>query len=210
MKGSVLENLKKRPASAALILINIVIFFFVELSGSSQNTAHMLQMGASYEPLIMEDGQWYRLFTSMFLHFGMAHLLNNMLVLFVLGTRLEPVLGKVRLVVIYLAGGLGGNVISLALSLRSGDYHVSAGASGAVFALMGSILYVLLRSHGRVQDLNTRQVLIMAALSLYLGFASTGVDNAAHVGGLVCGFILTVLLYHPAPVSSMGPGRWEM
>ena len=205
-----MEILKKTPATAVLIVINLVVFFLAELFGSSQNTAHMLRIGAMYEPLIIEDGEWYRLVTCMFLHFGMAHLLNNMLVLLVLGTRLEPVLGRTRLILIYLAGGLGGNLVSFGLAVRSGDYHVSAGASGAVFALMGAVLYVLLRSHGHVQDLNTKQVLIMAGLSLYLGFASTGVDNAAHVGGLVCGFILTALLYHPAPVSSRGPGMWEM
>ena len=74
---------------------------------------------------------------------------------------------------------------------------VSAGASGAVFALMGAMLYALLQGKGRVKDLSTTQILVMAAMSLYLGFASKGVDNIAHIGGMVCGFCLAVILYHP-------------
>ena len=73
----------------------------------------------------------------------------------------------------------------------------SAGASGAVFAVLGAMIYVLLRHRGRLQDLTVRGMLFMAALSLYYGFTSAGVDNAAHVGGLICGLILALLLYHP-------------
>ena len=75
---------------------------------------------------------------------------------------------------------------------------VSAGASGAVFAVMGAMIYAVIRGRGHIEDLSARQVVIMAAFSLYFGFTSEGVDNAAHVGGLICGFLLAVLLYHPS------------
>ena len=133
----------------------------------------------------------------MFLHFGIAHLLNNMLVLFVLGSRLERAAGKIRFLVIYLLGGVAGNVISLLLELDSGDYSVSAGASGAVFAVMGAMIYIVVRNRGWLEDLSWRQIVVMALFSLYFGFASSGVDNAAHVGGLISGGILAVILYHP-------------
>ena len=76
---------------------------------------------------IVEKGEVYRLFTSMFLHFGIEHLVNNMLVLFVLGSRLEQVTGKIRFVLIYLLGGIAGNILSLVLELRSQEFSVSAG-----------------------------------------------------------------------------------
>lgn len=192
-----MEEVKKEPMTAVLMLINIVAFLLVEFTGGSQDTVHMLESGAAYTPLILADGQWYRLFTSMFLHFGMAHLANNMLVLFVLGQRLEPTIGRLKFLLIYLAGGLGGNLLSLYLDTRSGEYAVSAGASGAVFALMGAMIYVLIQHKGRVKDLSARQILVMAAFSLYFGFASSGVDNAAHVGGMICGFAAALILYHP-------------
>mgnify|MGYP000946859628 FL=1 len=68
----------------------------------------------------------------------------------------------------------------------------------AVFAVMGAMIYAVIRGRGHIEDLSARQVVIMAAFSLYFGFTSEGVGNAAHVGGLICGFLLAVLLYHPS------------
>lgn len=182
------------PVTAVLILVNLIVFLLVDFTGGSENTAHMLNCGAIYAPLITEQGEIYRLVTAMFLHFGMAHLANNMLVLFVLGQRLEPAIGKLRYLLLYFLAGIGGNLISLCVEMRSGDFSVSAGASGAIFGVMGAMLYVILRNKGRVADLTTRKILFMAAFSLYFGFTSTGVDNAAHVGGLLCGFVAAALL----------------
>ncbi len=190
--------LKKNPVTALLVAANIVFFFIVEATGRSQDAGHMIHWGACYLPLIQE-GEWYRVITSLFLHFGMSHLANNMIVLAVLGTRLEPVIGHAKMLFVYLMGGIGGNLVSLFLESKTGDYAISAGASGATFALMGGVLLCALRNHGRLQDLGMRQILIMAALSLYLGFSSEGVDNAAHVGGLLCGFLLSALVYQPWP-----------
>ncbi|MDO5134794.1 MAG: rhomboid family intramembrane serine protease [Eubacteriales bacterium] len=188
------NELKKIPVTAVLLFLNLAVFLLADFTGGSENTSHMVACGASYTPLILEEGEWYRLFTAMFLHFGITHLGNNMLVLFVLGQRLEPAIGKIRYLLIYLLSGLGGNALSLYGELASGDFSVSAGASGAVFGIMGAMLYVLILCKGRLQDLTARQVLVMAAFSLYFGFTSSGVDNWAHVGGLVCGFLAALLL----------------
>lgn len=191
------KELSKEPVTAVLLLLNIIIFLVTDFTGGTDNTIHMLECGAAYPPFIMENGEYYRLFTCMFLHFGIEHLANNMLVLFVLGQRLEPVVGKIRFLLIYFLGGIGGNLISLVFDIKGGNYAVSAGASGAVFAVMGAMIWVVIRNHGRLQDISTRQMLVMAAFSLYFGFASSGVDNAAHVGGMICGILLAVVLYHP-------------
>lgn len=192
-----MEELRKEPVTAGLILLNILVFLAVEFTGSSQNTMHMLDCGAAYTPMIVQGGEYYRLFTCMFLHFGIEHLLNNMLVLFVLGSRLERVIGKIKFLLIYLLGGVLGNIISLYLELHAQNFAVSAGASGAVFAVMGAMIYIVIRNKGWLGDLSMRQILIMAAFALYFGFASTGVDNTAHVAGMISGFLLAVLLYHP-------------
>ncbi len=191
------KELSKEPVTAVLLLLNIIIFLVTDFTGGTDNTIHMLECGAAYPPFIMENGEYYRLFTCMFLHFGIEHLANNMLVLFVLGQRLEPVVGKIRFLLIYFLGGIGGNLISLVFDIKGGNYAVSAGASGAVFAVMGAMIWVVIRNRGRLQDISTRQMLVMAAFSLYFGFASSGVDNAAHVGGMICGILLAVVLYHP-------------
>ena len=195
-----LEEIKKEPVTVLLILINTLIFLVVEFTGGSENGPHMLECGAAYAPLILGQGQWYRMFSSMFLHFGAPHLINNMLVLFVLGQRLEPVTGKIKFFLIYIFGGLGGNMLSLFFDMYAGNTSLSAGASGAVFAVMGGMIYVIIRHRGRVADLTVRQMLIMAAFSLYFGFASEGVDNVAHIGGLLSGFLIAVILYHPRKI----------
>ena len=195
-----MEEIKKEPVTVLLILINTLIFLVVEFTGGSENGQHMLECGVAYAPLILEQGQWYRMFSSMFLHFGAPHLINNMLVLFVLGQRLEPVTGKIKFFLIYIFGGLGGNMLSLFFDMYAGNASLSAGASGAVFAVMGGMIYVIIRHRGRVADLTVRQMLIMAAFSLYFGFASEGVDNVAHIGGLLSGFLIAVILYHPRKI----------
>jgi len=196
-RGESLEEIKKEPITVTLVVLNIVAFLLVEFTGFSQDVGHMIECGAVYPPLVTENGEFYRLFTSMFLHFGIEHLLNNMLVLFVLGSRLERVVGKARFLLIYLAGGLLGNVISLAADLGKNSLTVSAGASGAVFAVMGAMIFVVIRNKGHLEDLSMKQILIMAVFSLYFGLASTGVDNAAHLGGLLSGFLLAVLAGQP-------------
>ena len=107
-------------------------------------------------------------------------------------------IGKIRFLLIYLLGGIAGNVVSLLLELKTQEFSVSAGASGAVFAVMGAMIYIVIRNKGWLGDLSMRQILVMAAFSLYFGFTSSGVDNAAHIGGLLAGFVLAVLFWHPS------------
>ena len=95
------------------------------------------------------------------------------------------------------------------MEMKSADYAVSAGASGAVFAVMGAMLYVVIRNHGRIQDISVRQMVIMAGFSLYFGFTSTGVDNAAHVAGLILGILLGILLYRKPKKKMDDGGVWN-
>jgi rhomboid protease GluP len=200
-----LDELKKEPATSILLLVNILVFLVVDFTGGSENTRHMLNCGAAYTPYILYSHQYYRLFTCMFLHFGMEHLANNMLVLFVLGGRLERTIGKIRFLLVYFLGGICGNILSVYMDLKSGEYAVSAGASGAVFAVLGALIYLIIRRKGSIEGLSTRQILFMAVLAVYLGFAGSGVDNAAHIGGLIGGFLLTPLISHQRKMRNVLP-----
>lgn len=180
--------------SIAIVIINIAIFTLVEMTGSSDDVRHMLQWGASY-PEFVRQGEYYRLFTCMFLHFGVEHLINNMILSLFVGDLLEKVIGKIKYLIIYLVGGIGSSAVSYLVSIKTGQDVVSAGASGAVFAVIGALLYLLLRNHGQMEGLSFKRLGIMAVLSLYVGFTSGGVDNSAHIGGLVCGILLSILLY---------------
>ena len=192
-----LERIFQGPINWMNLLIvgvNILIFVLTEIIDDTENVTFMLKCGAAYTPWILE-GQWYRLFTSMFLHFGVYHLLNNMVLLLFLGDMLEELAGKWRYLLIYLGGGLAGNIISLLMDCRSGEMAVSAGASGAVFAVIGGIFVILLKQRGRVKNLTLSRLVFVIFLSIYHGFQSTGIYNAAHVGGLLGGIFLTFLVY---------------
>lgn len=192
-----IDRLRKGPKrwmNITIVVLNIVVFFLVEVTGSSLNTENMIRWGAAYTPLI-NGGEYYRLFTCMFLHFGLNHLFNNMILLVFIGDYLEKTVGKVRYLIIYLIGGLAGSAASWIHTIRSDQEIVSAGASGAVFAVIGAMIYILIRNKGQLEDLSLKRIFLMAALSIYVGFASTGIDNLAHLGGLVGGFVLALLLY---------------
>ena len=180
------------PATVTLIASNVLIFILMEVTtGSTMRTDVLLSWGAASTELI-QQGQYWRLVSAMFLHSGMSHLANNMLLLFVLGTNLEAVMGLWRFMTLYLTGGIVGNIAAHLWYVQHGESVVFIGASGAVFATMGAVLLLVIRCHGRMRELSIRQMLVMLAFSLYFGFASAGVSNAAHIGGLVVGFILAI------------------
>lgn len=184
----------RKKINLLMAAVNILVFLVMNFMGNTEDAGFMLCHGACYGPAVW-GGEYYRLFTAMFLHFGIQHLMNNMVCLIFLGDMLESIVGPVKYLIIYLAGGLGGNLLSLWMEQRRELYVVSAGASGAIFAVIGALLYIVLRNKGHVGTLNGRGIAIMAFLSVLQGFTETGTDNAAHVGGLLAGFVLGILLY---------------
>ncbi len=185
------EVCRKVPVvTVFLVGVNILIWLVLELTGNTESSGFMLEHGAAYPPYIAENGEWWRLISCMFLHFGADHLINNMLILGVTGIRLEHTLGSIRFGILYLFSGLCGSLLSFYKELGLTDPAVSAGASGAVFGVVGGLIAWAVWNRGRVEGLTTKGLLGMAALSLYYGFAIAGVDNWGHIGGLAGGFLL--------------------
>ena len=189
------KNKVSAPCTILLAAINVIVFFILTSQGMTEDGLFLLEHGAMYVPRIMEDEEYYRLFSSMFLHFGFEHLMNNMVTLVLLGWNLEIEIGKFKFLVIYILSGLGGNFLSAWYEVLTADYSISAGASGAIFGVIGALLYVAMRNRGRIGDISGRGIVFMIILSLYYGFTSSGVDNLAHIGGLITGFVLGILLY---------------
>ncbi len=178
-----------------LIIVNILVFLGMTLIGNTQDAMFMAEHGAMYEPYIIQGEEYYRLFTSQFLHFGIEHLLNNMVLLGALGLHVEEELGHIKFICIYLLSGIGGNLCSLFWNMLHGNAVVSAGASGAVFGLMGALGCILIKNKGKFGKLTSKGILVLIFFSLYVGFTSSGVDNLAHIGGLLFGFLTTFFLY---------------
>lgn len=187
--------MKKPVCTITLAIINIIVFITLSFWGMTENAEFMLEHGAMYAPYVLERGEYYRIFTSMFLHFGFSHLMNNMLMLILTGQTLEAEIGKVRFLIIYLMSGVCGTLLSMWHNIVTGQNVVAAGASGAIFGLVGAILYIAVRRKGRVGNISGRGLLITTILSLYYGYTEGGIDNFAHIGGLASGIILAVILY---------------
>ena len=163
---------KKAVCTIAMIVINITIFLVLSFQGMTEDGIFMFHHGAMYVPSMLEDGEYYRLFTSMFLHFGFEHLMNNMFILGVIGWNLELEIGKWKYLAVYLLSGLMGNLLSAWMDIQTGEYAISAGASGAIFGVIGALFYVALRNRGRIGNISSRGLAFMVLCSLYLGFTS--------------------------------------
>lgn len=189
------KNRRAAYVNLGIIAVNVAVFLYLEMRGSTENPQFMVLHGALYEPAVLYEKEYWRLVTAVFMHFGMEHLVNNLLLLFVLGDSLERALGKLKYAVFYLICGVGANAVSLYVNGRQNSDAVSAGASGAIFGVIGGLLYAVAANRGRLEDLSTRQMVVLAAFALYHGFTGSGVDNAAHVAGLLIGVAAGAALY---------------
>ncbi len=175
--------------SAMLVAANVVIYLLCQLPG---NTLYGRGCLSAFE--IIAHGEYGRIFWAMFLHADSGHLFSNMIILLFMGAMIEKEIGHLPFAGIYLIAGIGGNLFSLAGKIVSDDWAVSLGASGAIFGLDGLLLALVLFSRRRMENVTPLRVVLMICMSLYSGFAGGNVDNPAHVGGLLVGFVLGVLL----------------
>ncbi len=172
-----------------LIDLNILLFIIMTLTGVNfmqPDNESLLLWGANFRPSTLQ-GEWYRLLTSCFLHIGIFHLLMNMYALLFIGLLLEPYLGKIKFAVAYLLTGL----ISSTASIYWHDLVISAGASGAIFGMYGVFLAMLTTNIIEKEKRNT----LMTSIALFVGYnlingMKEGIDNSAHIGGLISGFII--------------------
>lgn len=183
------------PVNTVIIVLNVVVFLWLSFQGDTTNAQFMYEHGAAFWPDIFYGKEYYRLLTCAFMHFGLEHLFNNMLVLAYIGDNLERALGKIKYILLYLTTALGSSIISAVWSMRHHEYGVSAGASGAIFGVVGALLVIVIRNRGQLEDLSSRQLALFAVLTIYHGVTSAGIDNAAHIGGFIIGGFLALILY---------------
>jgi len=204
---------RQAPLCSSLLLINLTVFALMLRAGSGlwhSASGVPLAWGASFGPAT-QDGQWWRLLTAMFVHFGLVHLVLNLWALWDVGRLLERLYGPLRFALLYLGSGLVGNLLSLVVQ---GNQAVSGGASGAIFGLYGALLVSLWREREQVDRREFRWMfgvaLVFTLLTLGMGWFAGGIDNAAHLGGLGAGATLGTLLarrwmpHSPAPIRE----RW--
>lgn len=182
--------------TAVLIVINVLVFLYMEIIGSTENTQFLYEHGGMYWPAVLEGGQWYRLVTHMFVHSGGEHLLNNMFMLGILGYQIEKDYGPVKYLLTYFVCGIGGAVVSAMVEMNMGEAVVSIGASGAVFGIFGVMLVMIFKNRRQMGVVSAPRLLILFVLMVF-GNMEEGVDWMAHLGGAVIGVVLALILYRP-------------
>lgn len=188
-KAEDIFKVKKPVITFALIIINVVIFLLMYILGNgSTDSLTLLVFGANY-PSLVRGGEYFRLITSAFLHIGFLHLICNNYALYVIGSQLESFLGKFKFLVVYLVSALCGSLMSMIFT-----DGISAGASGAIFGLLGSILYFGYNYRVYLGSVLKSQIIPLIILNLAIGFLTPGIDNAAHIGGLLGGLGITMAL----------------
>ncbi len=183
------------PVNTVIIAVNVLAFLWLRLMGDPTDGYFMYEHGANFWPDVFLEHEYYRLLTCAFIHFGFEHLFNNMLVLAYVGDNLERALGKIKYIILYFCVAVGSSLISAAWSMFNDSYSISAGASGAVFGVVGALLIIVIKNKGRLEDLSSTRLGLFAGFTIYHGVTSAGIDNAAHVGGFVIGIFLGFLLY---------------
>lgn len=194
--GILWKNIRAEYVTIALVVANVITYLVLEWLGDTTNGFFMAEHGAMYPDFIRINHEWWRIITAGFLHFGAVHLVNNMVILYCMGSRLERVTGHLKYFLIYLVSLIGAGLLSYGMMLRTGDYAVSAGASGAIFGVIGGFLWIVILHRGRFEQITIRGIMMMIVLTIYYGFSSAGIDNWGHIGGLLAGFSATVILYH--------------
>lgn len=179
---------QKKPIITYILMgICFVTFMLMYLLGNgSTDTMTLLNFGANYKPFVLA-GQYYRLLTCAFLHIGILHLVFNMYALYIIGSQIESFIGKWKYLCVYLFSAVTGSLMSLIFSVS-----ISAGASAAIFGLLGSLLYFGYHYRVYLGTVIKSQIIPLIAINLILGFIMTGVDNAAHIGGLIGGVLATM------------------
>lgn len=188
-KNAKLDKLFSKKIPYITYIIMGICFIMFLITGMGNDTGVLIKYGANLDVLV-KNGEYYRLLTSMFLHSGLLHLFFNMYALYIIGPQVESFFGKTKYLIIYLLSGISGSLLSVAFNVNT----VSVGASGAIFGLFGALLYFGYNYRGYLGNVIKSQILPVVIINLIFGFISTGVDVAGHIGGLIGGIIVSSVL----------------
>lgn len=195
-----LKRTPRVPLTVLLITGNLLVFALMLFAGAGlfhSNNGVQLAWGANFGPAT-QDGQWWRLGTALFLHFGLLHLVMNLWALWDGGQLAERIYGHLRFGVIYVCSGLFGNLLSL---VNQGNEAISGGASGAIFGIYGAVLVAIWRERQHLAPRDFRWLFwggtAFTSVSIALGLLVPGIDNSAHIGGFIAGSLAGAALGEP-------------
>lgn len=195
-------GLQLTAVNITLITLNILIFISVRYIPLFEGYAQAISRGALSWYRIINNREYYRIISSMFIHSDISHIFNNMLLLLFVGGILEKLTGRIKYLIIYFGSGIIAGICSMGYNMVR-EYSlapytkttVSVGASGAIFGVVGAILFIVIINKGRLEQISFRQLMLFIILSLYNGIANAQIDQTAHIGGFIGGLLLAAVLY---------------
>lgn len=176
-----------------LVLLNILVFIAYVYTRDAYGYSFLEEILTDNLRYVLVEKQYYRLLTSMFFHFSLTHLLSNMVVLIALGARVEYLLGKVKYICVYLFCGIVASVCSIVSCYMGNFYEYAGGASGAICGLMGILIVFAFFGKGKISDISLKDLIFLSVITILNGYVSEGIDNAAHIGGLIAGLFTGLL-----------------
>lgn len=189
------ENVLKPKTSNAyityiIIALNIFIWAFMHFGRLNTTLPQtILNLGANSREFIIIYHQYWRLFTSMFIHIELSHLMFNCFALFLFGIRVEKYFGKSRFLILYIISGIAGSFVSIIFNTTS-----SIGASGAIYGIMGAALALSEQTKKELDGLSFYSIAVIAVTSIAFSFLNEHIDNFAHIGGMIAGYTLGFIL----------------
>lgn len=182
---------KKFAWVTVVLTVSNVLVFLVQFFVDNQ----FYEFGALSLQRIVGFHEFYRLLTCMFLHGGIEHIFSNMLILYYLGQMLERAIGSYKYMALYFIAGIGSGLASMLYEYVSNTVIYTVGASGAIYGIIGAMLFLVIIHKGRYGDITLRRMIFAILYMLYVGMRDTSVNNAAHIGGLCIGFLTIYVMY---------------
>lgn len=179
--------IKESPVTFTFLVIMIIYFIIITLNGGTNDIETLVRFGAFFPPFIFKYNEYYRFVTSIFIHIGIMHLFFNGYALYIFGTQIEGLIGKIKYLIFFLLTGLAGNLATYLFNPIS----VSAGASGSLFGLFGAFLYLIHRHKEMITQEGRKSIISLLGVNLAITVLVPSVSITAHLGGLIAGYILS-------------------
>ena len=187
-EGTFKDYFKKAPVTSTILIINLIMLIIVAITGGF-NPYNLLRLGALWSPLVIENNEWWRIITSMFLHGSFSHFLGNAVIgLYVLSGALERIIGSKKFFFIYFLSGIGAGLLVVFTSNA-----LTIGASGAIFGALGSLLYIGIYRKDLMSVRDFQSIKGLVIFNIVFTFFGPNISVAGHIGGIVTGFLLSYL-----------------
>nr|WP_297939253.1 rhomboid family intramembrane serine protease [uncultured Lachnoclostridium sp.] len=198
IEGVLVENKPQKKITAfgtiGILGINVLIYVIMYWLCTAEQRNELIDNTGLFWPAVTYNHEYFRIVTSMFIHSGINHLINNMVLLYCIGSYVEDSVGHVKFMLLYFVSGILAGVVSMSYNIINNQLILSIGASGAIFGIVGALACFIFLSKGMIKDITAPRLIFFIFLSISSGLYEQDVDNMAHFGGLLSGFLLALIL----------------